>query len=409
MHSRFPTMNKYDLNFIKIALIIFFFSPILFMFMNRTEGIDLNEILVSILYIIILIIWILKEFLKNRNIIIKKLDLALLLILFFLFIDLLKVIFYHNSNINPWLHWSTFFFLFVYFPVSREFNSTRSINLLITLMIVAGGLFAIFELYNFFNIPYSLADISIPMESLKRTTYPFYLGVFALGLSKYILISKKKKIKIFFLIITSLMLLSSIAFARRTPIILIFLTVIFIIVFSARRNISMGLKAVIFILVMIFMIVYFTSLNEAYYQRLRIESIDRGLEQRGVRYEEAWNKAKRNPIFGITQDNTFTYYYKGRIEKGSVHSFYLYVFLYGGIIGLLSFSYLFYKSVRVALISRSKNESIYLRSYTEAILITILIIYISGLTSTRILQNETWILLGFLFGILSNLSPKILK
>jgi O-antigen ligase len=144
---------------------------------------------------------------------------------------------------------------------------------------------------------------------------------------------------------------------------------------------------------------------EQYKYRLKIQQIENAYIGRSSRYEAAWEIFLKNPLLGSSKVHEI-YFYDPRYSErrvGSIHSLYFYLFATTGIIGVTLFLYFIYKIFIFSLRTISAVSNRELKMYAEGATITIFAMLISGITSTRMFAIESFLFLGVLLGILTNI------
>jgi len=126
---------------------------------------------------------------------------------------------------------------------------------------------------------------------------------------------------------------------------------------------------------------------------------------RASRFEEAWNIFLNNPVFGNCKVDEINYYdirYR-EMRTGGIHSLYLYILAKTGIVGFTLFLFFLYKMIcfTIRTVNFSLNRE--MKMYSEGATVTIFAMLISGFSSTRILSIESFLFLGILLGVLTNI------
>ncbi len=375
-------------------------SPL--MLIKGSAGITYTEMAVAFFLIIILLISFSYQMLTHQGRLrIIKLDMSILLLFVFFAIDLIKVFNEEMSLVN-WLHWRKFFLFLIYFPVRNEVRSDKHIKFILAIIIFVGIINGLIDIGHIYSSGSSIAAITV--ERKIKSVNSLWIGILLIGMARFVLNIKGKRLtKLLFIGTLSVCLVSSLSFARRTSLILISIAAVISTWFNIKHAKRTTLKLIFLIGLLLTVLVTSLGLFERYKVRFEEDMLRRAYASRIVRYYEAWNEFLRNPLLGTSKPTDF-YFYDFRTKTylyGSVHSLYLYILRNGGVIGMLFFVYfvysvfsLFYKVLK----SNNAKNSI-LQMCNEAAFVTVICMFLSGFTSTRMLMSESWLLLGILLGL----------
>ena len=373
-------------------------------------GIIPIEIGISILFIVILFMWLIKIMFSGKSIRLRPLDIPILFLFLFFLFDFCKVLFGDMMAVD-WLHWRTFWFLLIYFPVSTEFRNKKLIDRMFILLICVGSFNALLDIYNIIlsgDITALIAGHTI------KNIYSMWTALFLIGILRFVFRKNStfsRFSKIFIIVGLALSLLSNLSFARRTPLVLITLAYFISLFFCFKNRSSNMFKMLLVFSIISVALLFATGLFERFLGRFQMPNLIHAYESRIGRYDEAWNQFLANPVIGVQKTEEF-YFFDYRTKKymtGSIHSLFLEILSMGGLIGATAFAYLFYKAISFLFLILRTDMPERLRMYVEASFITIVGMFISGLTSTRMLQVESWLFFGIIIGLLNCIYEILLK
>lgn len=354
---------------------------------------------------LVIFVLILKYLILNKPIHRRFLDLPIIFLFLFFLFDFYKVL-VGDIQIMAWVDWHKFVLILLYFPISREFFTEKRISRMFCFLIFLSSLVSLLEIHE--NL--SIGSISaLPTPGLIRSTYPMWVILFLVGIGRFIFkknINISRTAKISFLIAFVICLIDVLSFARRTPLVLISISILLSIFFSIKFEKRIPYRLIIIVIFASGLLYYSTDFYSSYITRMKASDIKSALTQRSARYEAAWQYFLKNPVFGSYDEETPFYYYKIRKQAyvtGSIHSLYFYILAKGGLIGGLVFAFLIYKIFSFLIRVLKTNLPIKLRMYVEGSFITIAGMFISGLTSTRMFHVESWLFLGVLLGLVSSI------
>jgi hypothetical protein len=321
----------------------------------------------------------------------RPLDTPILLFFVFIFLDLLKIPF-GIMDFQDWFKWRKFAFLLIYFPVSTQFNYAFRLRALVCSLFCVGLIIALFDIFTITSVSSIFGDNIL--ERFVSSPFPIWTAIFTFGMMRQFLfkdlqISPKFKLLVF--ISFAVCVISSLAFARRTPLILLLISMIismfFFIIYEKKNHLKI------------------INGYDQYKYRLKIQQIENAYIGRSSRYEVAWEIFTKNPLLGGGKASEIYFYDPRYTERrvGSIHSLYFYLLASAGITGLTLFLFLIYKIILFSFYILNNVSNRELKMYAESAIITILAMLISGITSTRMFAIESFLFLGVLLGILTNI------
>jgi O-antigen ligase len=350
----------------------------------------------------------------------RPLDTPILLFFVFIFLDLLKIPF-GIMDFQDWFKWRKFAFLLIYFPVSTQFNYAFRLRALVCSLFCVGLIIALFDIFTITSVSSIFGDNIL--ERFVSSPFPIWTAIFTFGMMRQFLfkdlqISPKFKLLVF--ISFAVCVISSLAFARRTPLILLLISMIismfFFIIYEKKNHLKISKKALIktfcfsisiIVLLALIPAVQNLAINgyDQYKYRLKIQQIENAYIGRSSRYEVAWEIFTKNPLLGGGKASEIYFYDPRYTERrvGSIHSLYFYLLASAGITGLTLFLFLIYKIILFSFYILNNVSNRELKMYAESAIITILAMLISGITSTRMFAIESFLFLGVLLGILTNI------
>ena len=397
-----------------LLVIVFSFSPLFLI--GSTKALTRLEIFIAAFFMFLILFTVIKMAMETKLLNIGYLGLPIILLLLYFCFDALKI-YYTQMSFNDWMKWRKCFFILIYFPVFYLFRDHLRIKFFIFVIIVVGTLISSMDLYDIITRgSYWGGDI---LERNVKSSYPLWVAIFTLSLFRHILTNSSYtyKFKIFILICFIICGAASIAFARRTPfiIMLISLSISFFFAFHFDKIIEKKYLLMILSFIFLLYVSQFFLENrynfidvgvQNYTRRLQSEQIEKAFIGRSSRYLVAWDHFIEAPIFGTTKGEDLIYFYDPRyneVRSGSVHSLYMYFIFHGGIVGFLLFIFLQFRIIRLSNYMLKKKIRQDLRIYAEASFNTIICIFIVGLFSTRVLSIESFLLIGSLMGIIASI------
>lgn len=390
------------------------------MIFESTSGLSLNEIIIAIAFATVITIWFLNLMMLKKPIHLRPLDMPLLLFFGFILFDLIKI-FIGDMNFQDWLRWRKFAFLLIYFPVSTQFNYAYRVRALVCSLFCVGLLIALFDIFTISSQSSLFGDNLL--ERLVSSSFPIWTAIFSFGMIRHFLFKDlliNSKFKILTIISFVVCVVSSLAFARRTPLILLIFSMIvsifFFIKYEKINQMKICKKTFIKIFCLSISIIILLALVPAvqnfikkgydqYKYRLKIHQIENAYIGRLSRYEVALEIFLKNPLLGSGRASEI-YFYDHRSSEGrvgSIHSLYFYLLATAGVVGVTLFLYLIYKIIFFSLHTMNSAFNRELRMYAESATITILAMLISGVSSTRMFEIESYLFLGALLGIITNI------
>ena len=393
-----PLVSKY----LWLGVVLVSFSPLLLL--KESPGIAPVELAISFVLILVFFLWILKTFVIAKPIRLRPLDLSIILLFSFFILDFSKVLFL-DMKITDWLHWRRFIFLLLFFPVSTEFFKKKRVDGMFYLLISLSAFISLLEIYDALRLS-SITSLSV--AGTITSVYPMWTAIFLLGTVRFILrkdIELNNIVKVLFMIALGVCLIDVLSFARRTPFLLVIISIFLSIFFGLKTQKRIPIAAIVVILLILVFLLYFSGLYKTFMTRVTVLNLEHPVKQRLERYKIAFQQFLKNPILGSSEGGPIRYYdLRDKVYvTGSIHSIYLEILAKGGLIGGLVFAFFIYKVFSFLTSVLKKKIPIKLRMYTEASLITVICMFISGLTSTRMHQVESWLFLALLLGLVNGL------
>ncbi len=388
-------------SFTALFLFIFLLTP--FILLTESPKISREEYLVSAVFLIIILQWLLKSIVSKRTIKLRFMDVPVFVLFVYFLFDFVKAI-SPETSLKNLLHWRMFFLLLIYFPVSRTFTTERIIDHFVVFLIFIGTTLSAVTIY--FNFDYAITSVTYVKTGIDTSTFPFFILMFGIGIYKWVN-SKNTGMSILFKILfhTSLivMIIDILSFARRTPLIAITLSSALTLFFSLQQRGRESKQYLILLIAIPLFVITMTGLSESFQIRFSQDQVEEGIESRIQRFYYALKQVKEHYIIGIFPQHSGLRYGPYGHKKGSVHSLYFKFLYFGGIIGLTAFLFFMVQSLRYCFLVMKRKKSAKLKVYSQAITIVFLSLYVVGFASTRALGIETWICMGYLLGILTGI------
>ena len=384
-----------------VLLFIFLFAPLLTL--ERTPHFSIYEKFIVGFFLVIFIYWVLKTIATSRYLSFRYMDIPVLILFFFFLVDMCKIV-DPSVNITHWLHWRKFFFVLIYFPVSRTLNTEKTIDYFFVFLMIAGTVMSSIFIASYYQDIFNTR--AGPLYDMDRSTFPYFIIMLGVGIFAWVNSRKGRYsvlIKILFNTALIIMLIDSISFARRTPLIVISVGIALTIFFNAREKIMTNKKYLLLLISIPFLVVTFTGLSESYELRFEEKKIKEGVFGRSERYYYALLQIKENVFIGVLPHSGKLKYGPYGHQEGSVHSLYFYFLHFGGMMGMAIFFFFAVQSVRYCfkVVGRKKNRK--LKVYAQGITIMMIALYVTGTVSTRSLAYETWLLVGYMLGVLAGI------